>query len=263
MITTGRIPAIIFAGWCLFAAGCGEKIVATPSGLKYADLVVGKGTEAKAGDYIEAHSIGWLQADETRFENTHEAKAPILVRLGTNERMKGWEEGIVGMMPGGKRKLYVPPALGFRPNETSLLRPANAELVFEVELLRVMDGFKTEDVKVGVGPEAKRMDWIEISYTGELKDGSKKFDSKRDPGVLQDIFQIGGQSPQVIRVPRGLEDGVIGMKLGGKRKLFIPAELAYGSQGHVPVIPPDADLIVEVEVLNITPGQQFPGGAMP
>ena len=91
------------------------------------------------------------------------------------------------------------------------------------------------------------------SYLGALADGSQKFDSEKDVNLLPPIFQIGGaRAPQMPPLPRGWEMGIIGMKEGGKRKLTIPAELGYGAQGlPSPQIPPDADLVFEVELVKI------------
>ena len=100
------------------------------------------------------------------------------------------------------------------------------------------------DVKVGTGDEAKPGDYVEVHYTGTLKDG-KKFDSsidRKEPFT----FTIGG------RVIKGWNEGVPGMKVGGKRKLIIPPELAYGAKGTPDgTIPPDAELTFVVELLEV------------
>jgi peptidylprolyl isomerase len=262
MNTTGRIPAMALGALCLVAAGCGEKTVATPSGLKYADLVAGKGDPAKSGDFVEVHAVGWLQSDETRFENTY-AKAPVLFRLGTGEVIKGWDEGIAGMKPGGKRKLLVPAALAYGSQGRGLLLPPNSDLVFEVELLRVVAGFAAEDVAEGEGPVAKWQDRVELSYHGALRVGGKTFDRNLSPEILPWVFQIGDRNPQMAPIPRGLECGIVGMKLGGRRKIAIPAELAYGARGRPPHIPPEADLAFEVELTSIVAEPPPVEGAAP
>jgi FKBP-type peptidyl-prolyl cis-trans isomerase len=102
---------------------------------------------------------------------------------------------------------------------------------------------KIEDLTEGTGPAAKTGDRVEVEYTGRLEDGTK-FDSSRDHGKSFD-FQIGGP------VIKGWNQGVVGMKAGGKRKLVIPPELAYGPEGRPPVIPPNATLTFEIELLKI------------
>ncbi len=103
---------------------------------------------------------------------------------------------------------------------------------------------KIEDTLVGTGAEVKSGDTVVMHYTGTLVDGTK-FDSSLDRGQPFET-QIGEG-----RVIKGWDQGVPGMKVGGKRKLFIPSALAYGERGAGGVIGPNADLIFEVELLNI------------
>lgn len=103
---------------------------------------------------------------------------------------------------------------------------------------------KVEDTLVGTGAEVKSGDTVVMHYTGTLVDGTK-FDSSLDRGQPFET-QIG-----VGRVIKGWDQGVPGMKVGGKRKLFIPSALAYGERGAGGVIGPNADLIFEVELLGI------------
>ena len=105
-------------------------------------------------------------------------------------------------------------------------------------------GLKYVDVKVGDGKEAKKGDKVVVHYTGRLKDGTK-FDSSLDRKEPFS-FPLGGG-----RVIKGWDEGVAGMKVGGKRKLTIPADLAYGKRGFPPVIPADAELTFQVELLEV------------
>jgi len=103
---------------------------------------------------------------------------------------------------------------------------------------------KTEDVSIGDGEIVEAGDTVVIHYTGRLLDGTK-FDSSLDRGQPF-TTQIG-----VGRVIKGWDQGVLGMKVGGERMLYIPSEMAYGAQGAGGVIPPNADLIFEVELLQV------------
>src|SRR3954447_8007059 len=99
----------------------------------------------------------------------------------------------------------------------------------DAKVVTTKSGLKYIDEKVGDGPEAKKDDTVDVHYTGWLKDGTK-FDSSRDRGEPL-TFKIGAK-----RVIPGWEEGVAGMKAGGKRKLIIPPDLAYGARGFPPVI---------------------------
>lgn len=104
-------------------------------------------------------------------------------------------------------------------------------------------GLRYVDLKVGEGPEATSGKLVEVHYTGWLENGTK-FDSSLD---RNEPFSFGLGEGNVIK---GWDEGVAGMKVGGKRKLIIPADLGYGDQGSG-VIPPGATLIFEVELLGV------------
>ncbi len=107
-------------------------------------------------------------------------------------------------------------------------------------------GLAYEDTVVGEGPQAQAGDTVSVHYTGWLEDDTK-FDSSKDRNQPFE-FPLGAGS-----VIKGWDEGVAGMQAGGTRKLIIPSELGYGSRGAGGVIPPDATLIFEVELLAINP----------
>ncbi len=106
-------------------------------------------------------------------------------------------------------------------------------------------GLEYWDIKVGTGAEAKPGDMVKVNYTGWLTNG-KMFDSSIGKQPFQ--FKLGAH--QVIP---GWDEGVAGMKVGGKRQLRIPPDLAYGQQGIPSVIPPNSTLVFDVELLGVTP----------
>jgi FKBP-type peptidyl-prolyl cis-trans isomerase len=101
-----------------------------------------------------------------------------------------------------------------------------------------------EDLKPGSGPSAKSGDRVSVHYTGTLLDGTK-FDSSRDRGTPFEFTLGRGE------VIKGWDEGVVGMKKGGQRRLTIPADLAYGKRGSPPKIPPNAPLKFDVELVDI------------
>ena len=107
------------------------------------------------------------------------------------------------------------------------------------------NGLIIEDLVVGDGAEAKDYNKVVVNYTGKLEDGSV-FDSSLNPGRSPFTFTLGAGS-----VIKGWDQGLKDMKVGGKRKLIIPPELAYGENGAGSAVPPNATLIFEVELLEV------------
>ncbi|MES9967555.1 MAG: FKBP-type peptidyl-prolyl cis-trans isomerase, partial [Sedimenticola sp.] len=108
----------------------------TDSGLKYEDLVEGDGEQAKAGNNVTVHYTGWL-TDGSKFDSSLDRNDPFRFPLGAGRVIRGWDEGVQGMKVGGKRKLTIPPQLGYGAAGAGGVIPPNATLVFEVELLEV------------------------------------------------------------------------------------------------------------------------------
>jgi FKBP-type peptidyl-prolyl cis-trans isomerase FkpA len=108
--------------------------IKTPSGLVIEDLVVGNGNSAAAGQRVSVHYTGWL-TDGKKFDSSKDRGQPFMFSLGRGEVIRGWDEGVSGMKVGGKRKLTIPPDLGYGARGAGGVIPPNATLVFEVELL--------------------------------------------------------------------------------------------------------------------------------
>lgn len=103
------------------------------------DLVVGKGAEATLGDKVKVHYVGTLTSGK-EFDSSRKHNEPFDFQIGAGEVIKGWDQGVAGMKVGGKRKLTVPPNLGYGMRGSPPVIPANATLVFEIELLDVTKG---------------------------------------------------------------------------------------------------------------------------
>jgi hypothetical protein len=105
--------------------------------LEITDLVVGKGAEAKSGDEVSTHYVGTLLDGKEFDASRKHGDQPFKFKLGGGRVIKGWDQGIVGMRVGGKRKLVIPPSMGYGARGAGGTIPPNATLVFEVELVDV------------------------------------------------------------------------------------------------------------------------------
>jgi len=115
------------------------KQVTTASGLKYTDVIVGKGDPAKSGDKVDVHYTGWLYENGkrgTKFDSSV-GKSPFPVTIGQTRVIQGWTEGLQGMRAGGKRELIIPPNLGYGAGGFPGAIPPNATLDFEIEMLSI------------------------------------------------------------------------------------------------------------------------------
>lgn len=116
-----------------FAAG---KTVTTASGLKYVDVVVGKGASPAPGKMVKVHYTGTLENGK-KFDSSVDRKEPFSFTIGVGQVIRGWDEGVMTMKVGGKRKLIIPSELGYGRRGAGSDIPPNSTLLFDVELLDV------------------------------------------------------------------------------------------------------------------------------
>ena len=233
----------------------GIEPVTTESGLKYWDIVVGTGDSPGDLDRVRMLFGFWLE-DGTLLLNRADPDKPHLSSL--SRLVEGWAEGLRSMKVGGKRRLLIPPELGYGDTAKRGGPPPDSTLIVEMELLEVLNplpqtpvdgiepvvtesGLKYWDIKEGTGEEPSPDSKVRVHYCGWLTTGYM-FDSsvQRDEPI---VFPLN-------RVIPGWTEGVGSMKVGGKRRLEIPPDLAYGKRGR-PDIPPDSTLIFEIELLGI------------
>ncbi len=247
------VPALMLAG-CSKAgdeAATQEGTPAVVNDLIIKDELVGDGVAAESGDILTVHYTGWVYTDGQKaaepFDSSVARGEPASFPIGVGRLIKGWDQGIPGMKVGGKRVLIIPPELAYGDRETPTI-PAGSTLYFEIELLGI-PRVEIEEMVAGDGAEALSGDTVKVHYTGWLDENGekgRKFDSSVDRG---DPFSFMLGAGQVIP---GWDKGVAGMQVGGKRLLTIPPELGYGPRGAGGVIPPNATLIFEVELLEVT-----------
>ena len=116
------------------SAGAVGEVITTKSGLQYVDLVIGEGPEVRRGDTVRVHYIGRLD-DGTVFDSSRPRGQPFAFPVGRGKVIRGWDEGVVGMQIGGKRKLVIPSKLAYGKSGFGNVIPPNSTLTFEIELL--------------------------------------------------------------------------------------------------------------------------------
>ncbi len=220
------------------------------------DLLVGAGIAAANGNFLTVEFTGWLYDDTlpdnkgTQFETTE--GTPITIVLGVGQVIPGWDLGLVGMRVGGERRLVLPPTHGFGTLGPTGV-PANASLVFDIELLRVDEApaFTIIDLVVGTGAEVVSGNTLSVEFTGWLYNPTK-------PDNKGTQFESTSGSPSTVLIGAGgvidgWDQGLLGMRVGGQRRLIIPPELAFGSSGSPnTVILPGATLVFDIELLSIS-----------
>ncbi|MGK7874029.1 MAG: FKBP-type peptidyl-prolyl cis-trans isomerase [Xenococcaceae cyanobacterium] len=113
-----------------------ENAVTTSSGLKYIDIQEGDGATPRRGQTVTVHYTGTLE-DGTKFDSSRDRNSPFSFKIGVGRVIKGWDEGVGTMKVGGRRKLIIPPELGYGASGAGGVIPPNATLIFDVELLEI------------------------------------------------------------------------------------------------------------------------------
>ena len=245
--------------------------------VKTEDLLAGKGCGTSTATYLTLDLVGATAKDAKVFTNTFSDKRPITATLGSGQLIPGLEEGLTDMLVGGRRQLVVPAdkAYGKAGNEAQGIGP-NEALVFVVDLVAVTDSplfcnqvtsipagkeggdkptevempvkapegkVQTADLKVGTGDPVTDGNYVTLNYLGVSCSSGQQFESSWDSGEPIDVTLGQGTIP-------GFADGIKGMKVGGRRRIEIPAPLAYGAQGQPPTIGPNDPLVFVIEVVK-------------
>ncbi|MCY3745205.1 MAG: FKBP-type peptidyl-prolyl cis-trans isomerase [Acidobacteria bacterium] len=260
------LPAILFAS-SVVGFGCGgdgsapttpeppEPAAPLDVPFGFTDLEEGEGPEVEDGWLLAIAYTGWLYDDSapdnkgSEFISVSE-EDPDSFRFGVGQVIPGIDRGMAGMRAGGKRRIVVPPDMGFGAQGNNLV-PGNATLLFEVVLVAGAEvPFETIDLQVGSGEEAENGDSLSMAYHGWVYDllapdnKGDTFDSTTAENPFDFTLGVGA-------VIVGWDLGIVGMRVGGRRRIVIPHELAYGAAGRQPRIPPYATLLFEVELLAV------------
>jgi peptidylprolyl isomerase len=239
-----------------------DELTATDSGLQYADIIEGEGDAAETGNTVTTQYTIWVQDEaEDIYIASSKFGQPVTFSIGAGGVVfPGWEEGAAGMKLNGKRLLIVPAELALGDTGSGDI-PPDATLILEIEVVSIFappkmtevddeeftttdSGLKYYDFVEGEGESPETGQTVVVHYSGWLEDGTP-FDSSVERG---EPFSFPLGQGQVIA---GWDEGVATMKVGGKRQLVIPADLAYGDSGAGNLIPPGATLVFEVELLDI------------
>lgn len=218
--------------------------------LKIEELTPGTGAAVERGDTVSVHYRGTL-TNGTVFDSSYERGEPIEFPVGVGMVIQGWDRGLIGMKEGGRYRLSIPSELGYGAHGAGSDIPPNADLVFEVEIVAVKkpapklyDELEVIELVPGEGRTVASGDTVRVHYKGMLTDGTV-FDSsyqRNDPIEIQ--VGVGMVIP-------GWDQGLLGLQTGGRYRLNIPSDLGYGPYGAGGVIPPHADLVFEVEIVEI------------
>jgi FKBP-type peptidyl-prolyl cis-trans isomerase len=235
----------------------GKEPVKKESGLVYYDITPGTGESPGEIGRAKMVAAMWLP-DNSFVWSSKEREAPFVMSL--KALPAGWAEGVADMKAGGKRRLEIPAALAFGERGTRGV-PANSNIVVEVELVEVIkpvpqtpvegvkpvekeSGLKIYDIKVGDGAapaEGKR--W-KLQFTSWLKDNGMMLDTTSE---RNEPYQYDPKRPPL----PGWTEGLDGMKVGGKRRIELPPALAYGEAGRPPLIPANAVIVYEVDLVGV------------
>ena len=233
----------------------------TESGVEIKITHKGKGARPSQGDRVIVHYTGKLE-DGTKFDSSVDRDEPFRFNVGAGQVIRGWDEAFMMLEQGDKATLTIPAEAGYGKRAVGII-PANSTLVFDVELLEVIpkikvvpynvDGLEKQKLpsgleyimlKKGNGKSATQGSTVSVHYSGYLEDGTL-FDSSVERGEPIE-FMLGTG-----RVIQGWEQGIQLLNVGSQCRLIIPYQLGYGKQGYPPVIPEEATLVFDVELMDV------------
>jgi peptidylprolyl isomerase len=248
----------------LAIASCGRGTTwTTPTGLQITELVEGEGPLAGKGDGMFMLYTASFVGGRV-FDKQLDPEAPFVYRLDVDSILPGLAEGVRTMRQGSKRILVMPPEIAFGKEGLPGTVPPDTWVRFEVELLEIRaappmpepwndagmeiftapSGLQIVDFVIGEGEAPKPTSYVAVHYSAFLDDGTC-FDTTYLKGMPIE-FQLSEK-----RLIAGWREGLLSMRVGGKRKLIIPPYLGYGEKGYGKTIPPNATLIYDIELIQV------------
>src|SRR3954453_8494675 len=241
------------------------KLPATlPTDLVITDVTEGTGAGAVTGDTVVVHYVGVRSEDGKEFDNSYDRGTPFAVTLGVGQVIEGWDKGLLGIKPGGRRQLDIPAAMAYgdKPPSTDVIQPGDA-LSFVVDAVTVIpkaDPANAPDVTVPptanateqtskdliVGQDAgiQPGQTVAVQLLAFSAADGKLLDSSWKQGTPLTFVPGAGQ------LPPGLEKAVEGMKVGGRRQVQIPFVDAFGESGNTDLgLPASTDLIMVLDLV--------------
>lgn len=274
---------ILAAVLLLLIAGCSNEpdVIKNESGLSYVDEKTGEGREVKDGDLVVIHFTVWKLNDSTdifgdwqndstknsfRIASSYESNQTMKYIVGSEQFVKGSDEGFIGLKSGGKRTIIIPSELAYGQEGFGPI-PPNTSIKLLVEVLEVKEpivavmwdvdstlyketesGLKYAIIQEGDGPAVVKGNIVSVHYSGFLSDGTL-FDSSVE---RDEPFSLLAGMGQVIP---GWDEGLALLKQGSKARLIIPPALGYGDR-DLGVIPPNSTLIFDIEMIEVKDHQQ-------
>ncbi|GAB1296827.1 Peptidyl-prolyl cis-trans isomerase FKBP10 [Apodemus speciosus] len=228
---------------------------ASPAGAPLEDVVIERyhipracPREVQMGDFVRYHYNGTFE-DGKKFDSSYDRSTLVAIVVGVGRLITGMDRGLMGMCVNERRRLIVPPHLGYGSIGVAGLIPPDATLYFDVVLLDVWNKADTVQMTILLRPPhcprmVQNSDFVRYHYNGTLLDGTA-FDSSYSRGGSYDTYIGSGW------LIKGMDQGLLGMCPGEKRKIIIPPFLAYGEKGYGTVIPPQASLVFYVLLLDV------------
>lgn len=240
---------------------------AIPTSLVITDLTVGTGAKAANGDTVVVRYVGVRTKDGKEFDSNYDANEPFSVELGAGRVIKGWDQGLVGAQAGGQRQLDIPSELAYGAQSQGDIIGANEALTFVIDVVAVIPAVDakneptlvikptkaekvlTEDLVEGTGTAAKKNDTVVFNYIFYRGDtGAKLYSSwGSTPATIQLLVGQGGDASL-----DALINGMVGLKVGGRRQVTVPAALAFGGKGDSGLgLPAGVDVIMVADLIAI------------